>query len=222
MKKYCLIFVFLFATISTQAQILKKIRVAANVSLGTTDIIGSEAGKSFGTSGEETLTSAKIVFNFGATAEMPIVKRLYVQAGLQYKKGGFGQYMGAFKDDLKINYLSFPVNLRYNLIRKHSFSLHVYGGLYVAGVLNGEMTTEYNGKAETVKVRFGNDKTRDFAKKVDFGYQCGFGIEQSRVYLNVTVIDKSIINIQTQGDNDNTMKNTNFLLTLGYFFSKMK
>ena len=222
MKKYLVTLVFLFVTISTQAQILKKIRIAANMSVGFANITGTEAGTSFNASGGEKQNSSKTIFNFGVTAEMPIVKRLYVQAGLQYKKGGFKQYMAGFNDDLTINYLSLPVSLRYNLIQKGKLSFYLYGGLYVASVLNGKFSTEYKGKTETNQLSFGDDKTRDFAKKIDFGHQYGFGGEINRICVNMTVIDQSIINIQTQGDKSNSMKNTNFLLTFGYFFSKMK
>ena len=221
MKKYHIIFMFLLIITSVQAQNIKKTRIAANLSVGFTSIAGKERGSSFGGFGDGQ-NSSRTVLNFGITAEMPIVKRLHVQAGLQYKKAGFNQSMSGSKDNLSINYLSLPVSLRYNLVQTGNFSFYIYGGLYVATALNGKVSTEYQGQTETKNLSFGDDKRRDFAKKVDFGHQYGFGGEVNRIYVNLTVIDQSIINIQPQGNKSNSMKNSSFLFTVGYFFSKMK
>ena len=227
MKKHFIIFSFLLFSIinlktNLQAQKLKDIRFGATIGVGGSTIKGKEGGNTFGSRDKDTPMLERIILVVGMLADMPLKKRLSVQAGLQYKNAGYNYDGADFKDQLRVNYLTMPVNLRYNLFEKNNVTFYVYGGLYVAGTLGGKIITEYKQTygTKTTPLYFGNDRTRDFAKKIDFGHQYGIGIESDGFCLNITVFDKSIINIQPQGNSDNSMRNSSVTMSVGYFFSK--
>ena len=230
MKKFIIIIGFLLFSIiclknNLQAQKLKDIRFGANIGAGASTIKGKEDGNAFGSrNSKETPMIERPVILVGLMADMPLKKRFAVQVGLQYKNTGYNYDAADFKDQLRVNYLSMPVNLRYYLIKSPILSFYVYGGLYVAGTLNGKVVTEYKQDygTKTIPLHFGNDKTRDFARKIDFGHQYGLGIEIDRFCFNVNVFDKSIINIQPQGNDANSMRNASVTVSLGYFFNKKR
>ena len=227
MKKHFLIFGFLLFSIinlktNLQAQKLKDIRFGATIGVGGSTIKGKESGNTFGKADRNTPMAERFIVLIGMVADMPLKKRLSVQAGLQYKNAGYNYNGENFKEQLRVNYLSMPVNLRYDLFEKKNITFYVYGGLYVAGTLGGKIITEYKQTygTKTTPLYFGNDRTRDFAKKIDFGHQYGIGIESDGFCLNITFFDKSIINIQPQGNSDNSMRNTSVTMSVAYFFNK--
>ncbi len=223
-KNTILICFLLFLVSKSHAQI----HVGITTQFGVSSMNINDAGLSY--NGE---IEPKRSYAIGVVASVPVKKWLNAETGLVFQNLGFAQSKTKYTNDVvNIHYLNIPVNARLNLSKasrrtKFYFKTGLYAGIAVGGNLklssNFVPATEINqvpdpakiiNVTETRKLGIGNNPTTDFARRFDAGFNIGLGMDMKRFLFGFN-IQKGFANIETKGDNQNSMKN----FVMGYYLS---
>jgi hypothetical protein len=168
-----------------------------------------------------------IGFHVGAHAQIPIVPEFYFQPGLLFSTKGFKNTENNTTSTLNLSYIEVPLNLVYKGALGNGF-IFIGFGPYVGYGIMGKR--KFESQSITIKpdVKFTNvvevtDSPMDYyVKPLDAGANIFFGYEMSiglffqlnsqLGMLRINPEDKRIPN------DESSMKNTGFGLSLGYRF----
>jgi len=167
-------------------------------------------------------------FHAGVNAQIPVASEFYFQPGLMFSTKGAKDTEGALTSTYKLSYVELPLNFVYKaLVGNGYFMLGV--GPYVAYGIGGKASYEGdNGSVETdiefkKEVDSGDPHTTMYVKPFDAGANLFFGYElPSGLFLQLNT-QLGLLDIQPEdnritGENNSTLKNTGYGLSLGYRF----
>ncbi len=201
-----------------------------NMELGATTF-GIRAGVNFqnlngkdgdGDKLENRLTTG---FQVGVNAEIPVATDFYVQPGLLWStKGARGENSGLTEDlKVQLSYLEIPVNFLYKPVLGQG-RLLLGVGPYVAIGVGGKLkmgdisrNIEWEKEITTAQAISGTPYFRrtDAGANLLFGYELSNGLStQLNAQLGLTNINPEVAG----ADDNSTLKNTGFGVSLGYRF----
>ncbi len=150
--------------------------------------------------GKKNTSDMLVGLQGGVYANLPIAPQFYIQPSLMYEGKG-----GKYKDaDVKerLNYLTLPIDFLFKPEMPNGSGAWIVGvGPYFGYGLSGSHDAF---KGDDALKRF------DVGGNVQLGYEMANGLNLA---LNANL---GLINIAKNGDNDNSVKNTSFGVTLGY------
>lgn len=215
MKKIILSFVCVFIALSASAQ---------RASSSSTSFFSTEASDqpiTFGIRGgvnfanvstsEDGYTvsyKSNTGFHAGMIVDIPLMESLYLQSGLYYIVKGYKE-----SDEITANpaYLEIPILASYRYNFSDAAQLQVNFGPYLAYGISGKIKEEYRGESHE------EDYFNDHTNKFDAGLQVGAGITISQHFYLGIAYEFGLTNV-LKDSGDDSMKNTNFLVSVGYNF----
>lgn len=196
--------------------------------------IGVRAGINFAsmTAKEGSISASsdsRVGFNAGISVDFPVLESFYVQSGLYLSQKGFKVEIndyevsgGKYTAEANPMYLEIPVlaSYRYNFSDAAQLQFNVgpyfafgVGGKYKGKTTYGSYTSEY----EIDYFGSEDDEKSWNAKTFDCGLQFGVGITFNKIYVGCAY-QTGLTNV-TKGDHDDeSYKNNNFMINLGYNF----
>lgn len=202
----------------------------------STTTFGIKVGPSFSsmtskTDGDKETSDMMVGIEGGVYANLPIAPQFYIQPSLMYEgKGGKENYSPTedVNADIKIrlHYLTLPIDFLFKPEMPNGSGAWIIGvGPYFGYGISGKAKVSGNiGNAngsqsyDPFKESFmGGDadlKRFDAGANVQLGYEMANGFN---IGLNANL---GLVNIANNGDSDNSARNTNFGVTLGYTFGK--
>ncbi|ASB47888.1 porin family protein [Alkalitalea saponilacus] len=167
-----------------------------------------------------------IGFHAGLNAQMAIAPEFYFQPGLMFSTKGAKSSEGAVSSTYKLSYIELPLNLVYKAMVGNGYVFLGFGP-YVAYGINGKATYEGGPVSIDTDIKFKNKVNSDdplttvYIKPLDAGANLFFGYElQSGLFLQLNtqlgLLDISPEDNRITDDNQSTLKNTGFGLSLGY------
>lgn len=187
---------------------------------------GVKVGPSFSSTtskvdGDKETSDMLVGFEGGVYANIPIAPQFYVQPSLMYEgKGGKNKDVDA---QTRLNYLTLPIDFLFKPEMPNGSGAWIIGvGPYLGYGISGksELTVgEATGSIDPFKE---NDLTGGEAllKRFDAGANVQLGYEMASGFNIGLNANLGLIDIANNGDSDNSFKNTNFGVTLGYTFGK--
>lgn len=206
--------------------------ISITCSLNAQDIkIGAKAGINFASvTGDIDAVKTKIGFHIGGVAEIPINESFYAQPELLFSSQGYKLDNGTGT----LNYLSLPIIGKYYVNEQLSIEAGPQIGFLLSAKINvddedfgggntTDTTTDTQGKASNSKAASSSTqnaaieqdikaffKTTDISFGIGVGYKLDNGLNLSARYnIGLSNINK---------DNDGTIKNSLFMVSVGYFF----
>lgn len=152
----------------------------------------------------------------GVYANIPLAPQFYIQPSLNYEgKGGKDKSSDA---KLRLNYLTLPIDLLFKpempngsgswIVGVGPYLGYGFSGKVSGGGASGDPFKTYGATGGALLNRF------DAGANVQLGYEMANGFNVS---LNGEL---GLINIEKNGDSDNSAKNTSFGISLGYTLGK--
>ena len=181
---------------------------------------GIVAGPSFSSytykvNGDKETSSLLTNFRAGLTADLQVADEFYIQPSLLYTgKGGKEEVFG-FDTKTNVGYLELPINFMYKP-EVGNGNLFIGLGPYFAVGLNGNRETVVNDAVVKNDIEFGDENGQ--MKRFDAGanFQVGYELPMGLNFGLFT--DLGLVNLQGNGDDDNSFRNTAFDVTVGYKF----
>ncbi|MGN6511600.1 MAG: outer membrane beta-barrel protein [Chitinophaga sp.] len=181
---------------------------------------GIVAGPSFSSytykvNGDKETSSLLTNFRAGLTADLQLADEFYIQPSLLYTgKGGKEEVFG-FDTKTNVGYLELPINFMYKP-EVGNGNLFIGLGPYFAVGLNGNRETVVNDAVVKNDIEFGDENGQ--MKRFDAGanFQVGYELPMGLNFGLFT--DLGLVNLQGNGDDDNSFRNTAFGVTVGYKF----
>lgn len=170
-------------------------------------------------------TDAHTAWHVGVIADIPLMESLYIQTGLYYQnKGGVDEEEGGYsKYTYNPSYLEIPVLASYRYDFSDALQLQINVGPYFAYGIGGKAKYEvnvepYKGDSEETDF-FGDDDDKYGAKRFDCGLQFGAGLTiASHYYIGFAYQLGLTNNMYNDDGGDDTLKNRNWMFSLGYNF----
>lgn len=169
-------------------------------------------------------------FHFGLNAQIPVAPEFYFQPGLMFSTKGTKTGDGDFSGTYKLSYLELPLNFVYKALVGNGYFLLGFGP-YLAYGVGGKATYQAGSVSVERDVEFKNeldsddllDSPYENVKPFDAGANLFFGYElQSGLFLQLNtqlgLLDIKPENNGIFGDNESTLKNTGYGLSLGFRF----
>lgn len=150
---------------------------------------------------------SRLGFNVGLTVDFPILESLYIKSGLLYTTKGSKTEDDGDEEKLSPAYLEIPILASYRYDFSDAAQWQLNFGPYIAYGIGGKY--KYGDYEEDY---FGDDG----AKRFDLGLQIGTGITLGQHYNIGIAYQFGLVN--TVDDGDETLKNHNFMINLGYIF----
>lgn len=196
---------------------------------------GIKAGPSFSSitsksEGDKNTSDMLVGIEGGVYANIPIAPQFYIQPSLMYEgKGGKETASGNGTDaevKTRLNYLTLPIDFLFKPEMPNGSGAWIVGvGPYLGYGISGKSKLSGNAGETGVSTSFdpfkegliGDEaalKRFDAGANVQLGYEMANGFN---IGLNANL---GLINIAKEGDSDNSTRNTNFGVTLGYTFGK--
>jgi hypothetical protein len=159
-------------------------------------------------------------FNIGVNAEIPVAPEFYLQPGVLLSTKGAKAEDSDFKT--KLSYIEIPVNFLYKPVLGTG-RLLLGVGPYMGFAIGGKITDGDN----DVDIKFEKEVTLDeyqdgaYAKRFDAGANMLVGYEFTSRFSAQLNAQLGLVNIKpdiTGFDDDATLKNTGFGVSLGYRF----
>ncbi len=229
MKKAIYLIAFIFSLGALQAQTYLGPKVGLNLSThGLSDALD-----------DAYETSIRLGFSFGAAAELSLggrmglqIEGLFVQKGAKYEEfdpylisdGNGNQEMAYLEFTEKLNYLEFPVLLKYNLRGKE------VGGYFIAGPsfgfgMSGTGSGSYKGETQDFPfddfdINFGsgrNDQYTSFDFSLAFGGGAFFELYTGKIVADVR-FNLGLSNISNADSSQNSIKNRSIMISFGYLY----
>ncbi|TCO07282.1 porin family protein [Natronoflexus pectinivorans] len=167
-----------------------------------------------------------IGFHAGLNAQMPLAPEFYFQPGLIFSTKGAKNSEGVISSTYKLSYIELPLNLVYKAMVGNGYFFLGFGP-YVAYGVGGKATYEGGPASFDADIEFKNKVNADdplttvYVKPFDAGANLFFGYElQSGLFLQLNT-QLGLLNISPEdnritGDDQSTLKNTGFGMSLGY------
>lgn len=169
--------------------------------------------------------SRRTTYHVGVVADIPLMQSLYIQTGLYLQNKGIkldyeedGWYE---KNSVNPMYIQIPILASYRYDFNDALQLQVNFGPYFAYGIGGKEKEEYGYDGHTEEKEeydlFGDEGAY---KNFDCGLQIGAGITFASHYYFGFTYEFGLANIaKNEFDNeDNKLKNSNFMLSVGYNF----
>ncbi len=226
MKKLLLAVACIFSTITAFAQ---------NASGASTSFFSTEkadhgvrfelrAGLNFSTwtnDGDNDVDS-RTAFHVGAIADIPLMKSLYIQTGLYVHSKGAKYTVSVLNESYKESaspiYLQIPVLASYRYNFSEATQLQVNFGPYFAYGIGGKYKAKYSDGSDLYEAEvdlFGDD---GLIKRFDCGLQVGAGITFAKHYNLGFAYEFGLTDIANDDVSVFSVKNSNWMLSLGYMF----
>ncbi len=164
--------------------------------------------------------------NFGVNYDYEVADHLFFKGGLLFIRQGLKiltEGEGGISSDgkeldltgtFKINYLYFPVALKYNIEIADEVYIAPSLGMYLGFAMGGELEVDNGESSNTEKLKFGSSSNSHF-KSGDMGLM----LQTSLLYKN---FELGIVYLAGTSDivpdKDNVTKNSSFGILLGYRF----
>jgi hypothetical protein len=167
-------------------------------------------------------------FHVGLNAQIPLAPEFFFQPGLMYSTKGAKMTEGDFSGTYKLSYIELPLNFVYKAVLGNGYFLLGFGP-YVAYGVGGKATYEGGSLSVETDIEFKNEVesgdplTTAYIKPFDAGANLFFGYElQTGLFLQLNtqlgLLDINPEDKRIPGDDESTLKNTGFGLSLGYRF----
>ncbi|MCM1078364.1 MAG: PorT family protein [Bacteroidales bacterium] len=171
------------------------------------------ASMSFSYDGGNFSPNGNTGFHAGVAVDFPLMKSLYVQSGLYYSVKG--AKIGESDQEIKLSpaYLELPVLASYRYDFSNAAQLQFNVGPYFAYGVGG------SAKAGDEKIDFFGGEDDDDTmgcKRFDMGLQVGAGVTLWRHYYVGVAYEFGFVDMG-RGE-DGSVKNKNFMLSVGYQF----
>ncbi|MDX9907859.1 MAG: porin family protein [Mariniphaga sp.] len=169
-----------------------------------------------------------IGYHVGVNVQLPVAPQFYFQPGLMFSTKGTKSKTSLITGTINLSYIELPLNFLYKAPLGNGFFMLGFGP-YVAYGIGGKAT--YEGGSVTVKsdiqfqkeVDSGDPLTTTYIKPFDAGANLFFGYElPAGIFLQLNtqlgLIDINPTDNRFPDDNESTLKNTGYGLSLGYRF----
>jgi hypothetical protein len=166
-------------------------------------------------------------FHFGADVQIPIVPEFYFQPGVLFSTKGAKNDDNAVKTTTRLSYIEVPMNFVYKGSLGNGYVL-VGLGPYIGYAVAGKVKTEEGIENQDYDIEFQKVvaledpmtvpyyKAFDAGANIFFGYEMPIGIfAQLNAQLGLVKINPEY---EALPDDDSSIKNTGFGLSLGYRF----
>ena len=180
----------------------------AQVKFGlTAGLNGSNTTAAYEGGGSKTTNYMKAGFQAGAVMDFGITDNLSLLPELLFsQRGSKGK-----NSSLTLNYLQLPLNIAYKF-NVGNGKLFVFGGMYFSYALSGKGKS---GVGNSFDIDFGSAENK--YKPFDFGINAGTGYQYQKLFSKLQF--NPGFGDLSNADNI-SFKNTNFAISLGYFFNK--
>ncbi len=177
--------------------------------------------------GDKLENEMQLGFHGGMNVRIPVAPEFYFQPGLMYTTKGAKNSEGSLTSKTKLNYIEMPLNFVYKAPLGNGFFMLGFGP-YVAYAISGNVETK--GGSVTLdqdveftnEVKSGDPLTVPYCKPFDAGAGIFVGYETAGgLFLQLnTQLGLLKINPEYESltNDDSSVKNTSFGLSLGYRF----
>lgn len=169
-----------------------------------------------------------IGFHAGVNLQLPVASQFYFQPGLMFSAKGAESSTGFLTGTINLSYIELPLNLVYKApLGKGYFMLGF--GPYVAYGIGGKATLEGDAASFETDIEFKNEvesgdpimtiyiKPFDAGANLFFGYELPAGLFL-QLNAQLGLLDINPTDNRITGDNNSTLKNTGYGLSLGFRF----
>lgn len=189
-------------------------------------------------SGDTENPQSKIGYQIGITLDYKLTDNFFLHSGVDYTNKGYkekAETITEVEEGMEItvsnarltidaNYLQLPIHIGYVAYRSNSTNIYFTTGPYIAFGVGGK--TKITGLASIpeydLRNEFFSTKVNTFRKgmlkDLDLGFGAGIGVEYNKLDFKIGY-DFGLINIYSPLENeDQSLKNGNAYLTIGYKF----
>jgi hypothetical protein len=163
--------------------------------------------------GDKIDTKMKIGFHVGAIANIAIGDHFSIMPGVLYS--GKGAKIDDVDATASLNYIEVPINVAYWFGQPDGGRFFIQAGPYLGYCLGGKAKID-GMDDETFKI--GNDEMEDDFKALDFGVNLGLGYKLPMGLFAKAQYGLGLANILPGGDSDNSWKNSNISISVGWLF----
>ncbi|MCA1760310.1 MAG: PorT family protein, partial [Bacteroidales bacterium] len=179
-------------------------------------------------SGNKLENDMIIGYHAGVNIQIPLAPQFYFQPGLMYSIKGAENNEGLLNGTYNLSYVELPLNLVYKAPVGNGYFMLGFGP-YVAYGIAGKATYEVGGVSAENDIEFkkevasGDPLTTVYVKPFDAGANLFFGYELSgglflQLNTQLGLLDINPTDNRITGENNSTLKNTGYGLSLGYRF----
>jgi hypothetical protein len=166
-------------------------------------------------------------FHAGLNAQIPVAPEFYFQPGLMFSTKG-AQNIGVLNSTYKLSYVELPLNFVYKALVGNGYFMLGFGP-YVAYGIGGKAIYEAGGVSVENDIEFkkevasGDPLTTVYVKPLDAGANLFFGYElPAGLFLQLNtqlgLLDIKPEDSRITGENQSSLKNTGYGLSLGFRF----
>ncbi len=213
-------------------------KAEAQMGYGTmpTTTFGIKVGPSFSSmtsksEGDKETSDMMVGLQGGVYANIPIAPQFYIQPSLMYEgKGGKDKASGnnsEIETKMRLNYITLPIDFLFKPEMPNGSGAWIIGvGPYFGYGISGK--TKFTGNVGGAEGSTSFDPFKETAlggdeaalKRFDAGANVQLGYEMASGFNIGLNANLGLVNIANNGDSDNSSRNTNFGVTLGYTFGK--
>jgi len=222
-KQFSLILVFtLFSTMAmAQSGVPGKTSFAVLGGVNFQNLNGED------NNGDKVENDLIVDYHFGVNAQIPVAPEFYFQPGLQFSTKGAENTVSALTSTYKLSYIELPLNFVYKgLLGSGYFMIGL--GPYVAYGVGGKVKYEGGSLSSESDIKFKNEVVSGdplltvYIKPFDAGGNIFFGYEMAGGLFLQLNAQLGMLNIRPDHylnpDDNSTLKNTGYGLSLGYRF----
>ncbi len=159
----------------------------------------------------------KLGVKAGANVNIPLGDHLVIQPGLFYSIKGTKHTEGPLTENRTLHYFDVPVNIQYMFNDPSEGRFFIGVGPYLGVAFSGHDKLQGGGGNDiTNDLKFGNDAGSNDLQRFDFGGQVNAGyLLRSGIFFR-GMYQAGITNLVPQGNSDNTIRNSNITISVGY------
>ena len=216
-----LIFTLLISTAMAQSGEMGKTSFAVLGGVNFQNLNGED------NSGDKLENDLIIGYHFGVNAQIPVAPEFYFQPGLQFSTKGAENTANSLTSTYKLSYVELPLNFVYKALVGNGYFM-VGLGPYVAYGVGGKAIYEGGSLSSESDIKFKNEVvsgdplTTVYVKPFDAGGNIFFGYEMAGGLFLQLNAQLGMLNIRPDNylltDDNSTLKNTGYGLSLGYRF----
>ena len=216
-----LIFTLLISTAMAQSGAMGKTNFAILGGVNFQNLNGED------NSGDKLENDLIIGYHFGVNAQIPVAPEFYFQPGLQFSTKGAENTANSLTSTYKLSYVELPLNFVYKALVGNGYFM-VGLGPYVAYGVGGKAIYEGGSLSSESDIKFKNEVvsgdplTTVYVKPFDAGGNIFFGYEMAGGLFLQLNAQLGMLNIRPDNylltDDNSTLKNTGYGLSLGYRF----
>lgn len=179
-------------------------------------------------SGNKLENDMLIGYHAGVNVQIPVAPQFYFQPGLLFSTKGAKNTGSLISNTYKLSYVELPLNFVYKALVGNGYFMLGFGPYMAYGIggksiyESGSVTLESDIEFKKV-VESGDPLTTTYIKPFDAGANLFFGYEiPAGIFLQLNtqlgLIDINPTDNRLSGDNNSSLKNTGYGLSLGYRF----